>query len=79
MRYSLLDSFFCTTFCTAKVLVRFGWICVVGGGSSEGAGASTQFFYRYKYLLRHARDQISKEVMLRVVIKTPEALVTQES
>ena len=37
-RNSLLDSFFCTTFCTAKVLVRFGWICVVGGGSSEGRG-----------------------------------------
>ena len=44
---NLKKSIFCTTFCTAKVLARFGCICVVGGGSSEGAGGVKQML---KYL-----------------------------
>ena len=37
-------TYFCTTFCTAKVLVRFGWICVVGGRSCEGGGGVYTIF-----------------------------------
>jgi hypothetical protein len=34
----LQSSSFCTTFCTAKVLARFGWIYAVGVGLTKGRG-----------------------------------------